>query len=162
MSRVWRIIERVAEAVALFALAALVVLPFTQVILRDFFSSPVVGLEEATRWGLIALVFLALPLLAAHDGQIRFAEIVNRLPGRMRRGLERIILLLCGVALMALVVAAVHSILQNTGTRTPTLDIPFWLFSLPFLVGLALMSLGCLWVAVRRAPPPVDGSAPVL
>jgi hypothetical protein len=82
--RVWLAIERVLAASAVAALFALVGLPFAQVVMRDAFESPVMGLEEATRWGLIALVYLGLPLLIPKNEQIRFDELVNRLPGRAR------------------------------------------------------------------------------
>ncbi|HSG95689.1 MAG TPA: hypothetical protein VLA28_09210, partial [Afifellaceae bacterium] len=65
-------------------------------------------------------------------------------------------------ALAVMVWAALRSILQNVTTRTPTLDIPFWLFAAPFLIGIGATAAGCLWVALRRAPPPVGGSAPTL
>lgn len=156
MQRLWSGIEKVAEVLGLAALACLVALPFTQVILRDFFSSPIVGLEEATRWGLITLVFLALPLLISVNGQIRFAEAIDRLPRRLRWALERMTLLAGGGTLIVIAWAGIGSIMKNTGTRTPTLDIPFWLFALPFLVGIGVTALGCFWYAVRRSPPPVE------
>lgn len=162
MQALWDRIERIASALAMVALACLVLLPALQVVLRDVFSAPIVGLEEATRWGLISLVFFALPLLVARDSQIRFPELVGRLPRLLRHGLERLTLLLAAGALGILAWAGVGSILQNTGTRTPTLDIPFWMFASPFLIGIAVTALGCLWYAVRREPPPVDGGSPSL
>jgi TRAP-type C4-dicarboxylate transport system permease small subunit len=162
MGRLWSLVEGVVGALALAALACLVALPFLQVILRDFFSSPIVGLEEATRWGLIALVYLALPLLVVRDGQIRFPEVVDRLPVPMRLVLERVTLLLSAGALAALLWAAIGSILKNRTTRTPTLDIPFWLFATPYLVGIAVAALGCLWIALRRQAPPIGGDAPTI
>ena len=160
MQKIWRGIERFADLMSLLALACLVLLPSLQVVLRDFFTAPIVGLEEATRWGLIALVFLALPLLVGRDAQIRFPELVDLLPASLRHGLERLTLLLAGGTLATLVWAGVGSILKNRTTRTPMLDIPFWLFASPFLVGVALTALGCFWYALRPAPPPVGGNAP--
>jgi TRAP-type C4-dicarboxylate transport system permease small subunit len=162
VDRIWSWIERLTGTVALLALACLVGLPFLQVILRDFFSSPIVGLEEATRWGLITLVYCALPLLVVRDGQIRFAELIDRLPRAMRLALERVTLLACAAALAAMAYAGVGSILKNRSTRTPTLDIPFWVFATPFLAGLVLAALGALWVALRRRDPPIGGDAPSL
>ena len=49
------------------------------------------------------------------------------------------------------------SALKNASTRTPTLDIPFWLFTLPMVVGLAVAAVGYVWVAIRRSDPPSDG-----
>ena len=80
MNRIWSLIERMLGLVAIAALAALVLLPSLQVILRDFFNAPLIGLEEATRWGLIILVFLAAPLLLSTNEQIRLAEFIDYLP----------------------------------------------------------------------------------
>jgi TRAP-type C4-dicarboxylate transport system permease small subunit len=157
MSRIWPIIERVLAAGALLALAALVVFPATQVFLRDAFNAPIIGLEESTRWGLIILVFFGTPLLIATNEQIRLAEFVDHLPRLARRILERVILLTSGLVLAIVVYAGVLSIMRNFGTRTPVLDIPFWLFASPMLVGFAAAALGYLWFALRREDPPTGG-----
>ena len=98
MNRIWSLIERTLGLVAIAALAALVLLPSLQVILRDFFNAPLIGLEEATRWGLIILVFLAAPLLLSTNEQIRLAEFINYLPATPRKLLERVILLVSGIS----------------------------------------------------------------
>jgi TRAP-type C4-dicarboxylate transport system permease small subunit len=157
MQHVWRLVERSLAVAAVLALAALVVLPATQVMLRDLFNSPIIGLEESTRWGLIILVFLGAPLLISTNEQIRLAEFVDFLPAPVRKALERLILLTGGLALAVIAWSGVLSIARNFGTRTPTLDIPFWLFASPMLIGFAVAALGYLWFAVRRDDPPVGG-----
>ncbi len=159
MSHLWRLIERILGAVALLALASLVLFPAVQVFLRDLFDSPIIGLEESTRWGLIILVFFGTPLLIATNEQIRLTEFVDNLPRGLRRALERLILLASGLVLAVIVWSGVLSIIRNFGTRTPTLDIPFWLFAAPMLVGFAAAALGYLWFALRREDPPA-GSGP--
>ncbi len=161
MNRVWRAIELGLATACVLSLAALVILPVLQVILRDAFANPLIGLEEATRWGLIILVFLGTPLLISTNEQIRLSEFVDYLPGLLRRGLERLTLLLCGLALAAIVWAGVLSVIRNFGTRTPTLDIPFWLFASPMLIGFGAAALGYLWFAVRRDEPPAGGGATI-
>lgn len=156
MQSIWSIIERVFGVLAVLALFALVVLPFTQVVMRDAFNAPVVGLEEATRWGLIALVYLALPLLISTNEQIRFSEIVDRLPKMMRRLLERLHLLVGGAALVVLVDAAIGSAMQNASNRTPMLNLPFKIFIAPMVIGLAVTAIGAIYFALRRTPPPID------
>ena len=149
-------IERVFGTLSVLALFALVVLPFTQVIMRDIFHAPVAGLEEATRWGLIGLVYLALPLLLSTNEQIRFGELVGYLPRRARTVLERVHLLVAAACLIVLIDAAVGSALKNASNRTPMLDIPFRLFIAPMVIGLAVTAIGSLYFGLRRAPPPVD------
>ena len=80
MEQIWRMVERVLGLGAMLALFSLVLLPATQVFLRDFFNNPIIGLEEATRWGLIILVFFGAPLLIATNEQIRLAEFIDYLP----------------------------------------------------------------------------------
>ncbi|GAB5378613.1 MAG: hypothetical protein AcusKO_50750 [Acuticoccus sp.] len=156
MQAIWSIIERVFGVFAVIALFALVALPFTQVVMRDAFNAPVAGLEEATRWGLIALVYLALPLLISTNEQIRFSEIVDRLPKAMRHLLERLHLLVGAAALVVLVDAAIGSALQNATNRTPMLNLPFKVFIAPMVIGLAVTAIGAFYFGLRRSAPPID------
>jgi TRAP-type C4-dicarboxylate transport system permease small subunit len=161
MKRVWPLIERALGFVSIAALASLVLLPSLQVILRDFFNAPIIGLEEATRWGLIILVFLAVPLLLATNEQIRLAEFVNHLPATPRKLLERVILLVSGLSVGIVAYAGVLSVMRNLGTRTSTLDIPFWLFAAPMLIGFSVAALGYVWFALRREDPPLGGGTQI-
>src|SRR5262245_28905345 len=162
MARLWRIAEVALHALALAALASLVLLPALQVIMREFFPAPIIGLEEATRYGLIILVFLAVPSLLLTNQQIRLTEFVARLPRGVRMALERVTLALSGVCFAVIAVAGMASALKNASTRTPTLDIPFWLFTLPMVVGLAVAAVGYVWLSIRRADPPSDDGNAIL
>jgi TRAP-type C4-dicarboxylate transport system permease small subunit len=157
MNRVWSLIERVLGLIAVAALASLILLPSLQVVLRGVFNAPLIGLEEATRWGLIILVFLAAPLLLSTNEQIRLAEFINYLPHRVRVLLERLILLISGVSVAIIAYAGIVSVMRNISTRTSTLDIPFWLFAAPMLIGFAAAALGYVWFALRRDEPPLSG-----
>ena len=161
MTRLGPLIERALATIAVAALASLVLLPSLQVILRDFFNAPLIGLEEATRWALIILVFLAAPLLLSTNEQIRLSEFIDYLPRRARRILERVILLISGLSVAVIAYAGVLSVMRNMSTRTSTLDIPFWLFAAPMLVGFALAALGYIWFALRRQDPPLGGGTQV-
>ena len=160
--RIWRWVERILGVIAMLALFALVALPVLQVVLRGVFNSPVIGLEESTRWGLIILVFLAVPLLISNNEHIRLAEFVDLLPKRLRLGLERLILIVSGVTLTIIAWSGILSIWHNFGTRTPVLGIPFWLFAAPMLLGFAVAAVGYLLIGLRRTDPPVGGAAPTI
>lgn len=162
MERIWTSLERVLGVLTLVALGSLVALPVGQVVLREFFSRPIVGLEEFTRWGLICTVFLGMPLLVRANEHIRLSEFIDKLPVFARRLLERVILLTGGAALVIVAVVGFRSAMANVGTRTPTIDIPFWLFASPMILGLGLSGLGLLWLALRRSPPPTDPLPPIL
>ena len=161
MTRLWPLIERALATIAVAALASLVLLPSLQVILRDFFNAPLIGLEEATRWALIILVFLAAPLLLSTNEQIRLSEFIDYLPRRARLILERVILLISGLSVAVIAYANVLSVMRNMSTRTSTLDIPFWLFAAPMLIGFALAALGYIWFALRRQDPPLGGGTQI-
>ena len=161
MTRLWPLIERALATIAVAALASLVLLPSLQVVLRDFFNAPLIGLEEGTRWGLIILVFLAAPLLLSTNEQIRLSEFIDYLPRRARLILERVILLFSGLSVAVIAYAGVLSVMRNMSTRTSTLDIPFWLFAAPMLIGFALAALGYIWFALRRQDPPLGGGTQI-
>ena len=161
MTRLWPLIERLLATIAVAALFSLVLLPSLQVILRDFFNAPLIGLEEATRWGLIILVFLAAPLLLSTNEQIRLSEFIDYLPRRARLILERVTLLISGLSVATIAYAGVLSVMRNMSTRTSTLDIPFWLFAAPMLIGFALAALGYIWFALRRDDPPLGGGTQI-
>ena len=161
MTRLWPLIERALATIAVAALASLVLLPSLQVVLRDFFNAPLIGLEEGTRWGLIILVFLAAPLLLSTNEQIRLSEFIDYLPRRARLILGRVILLVSGLSVAVIAYAGVLSVMRNMSTRTSTLDIPFWLFAAPMLIGFALAALGYIWFALRRQDPPLGGGTQI-
>jgi len=162
MTTIWRWLEGSGRIVSLLALAALVLLPATQVVLRTVFSSPITGLEEATRYGLIILVFLAVPSLIAGNQHIRLAEFVGLLPNGPRVLLERLTLLIGASCFGVIAYAGMASALKNASTRTPTLDIPFWLFILPMVLGFAIATLGYIWFALRREPPRTQDATPTI
>ncbi|MGH6922576.1 MAG: TRAP transporter small permease [Propylenella sp.] len=155
MKRLWCLIELNLRGFCLLALFSLVILPSFQVALRDLLNRPIIGLEEATRWSLIILVFSASPLLLSNNEHIRLNEFIGRLPRQARVSLERIILLLCGLSVGVVAWAGFISVAATLGTRTPTLDIPFWLFSAPMLVGFSVSAFGYLLFAFRREEPPL-------
>lgn len=161
MNRVWTYVERALGMVAILSLATLVLLPATQVFLRDVFSSPIIGLEESTRWALIILVFLGAPLLISTNEQIRLTEFVEFLPRPAQMALERLTLLAGGIVLAVIAWSGLLSILRNFGTRTPVLDIPFWLFASPMLVGFSVAAIGYVWFAIRPAEPPGRAGAQI-
>jgi TRAP-type C4-dicarboxylate transport system permease small subunit len=124
-------------AIGCFALAALVVLPATQIVLRGL-GAPVVGMEELTRYFLIVVTFIGLPMVTAEGGQIRMDELQRLLP-LTAAGLLRVIIAIVSGAIFGTVVVAIWASLEVTiGSSTPTIGIPFWLFNLPAIVGLGV------------------------
>lgn len=138
-------------AIGCFGLAALVVLPTTQIVLRSLVGAPVVGMEELTRYFLIVVTFVGLPLVTAEGGQIRMDELQQMLP-LGARGILRVIIAIVSGATFGTVVVAIWASLEVTiGSSTPTLGIPFWLFNLPAIIGLGVGAIEFLIQAWRIA-----------
>ncbi|MCU0983543.1 MAG: TRAP transporter small permease [Acetobacteraceae bacterium] len=116
------------QIAAVACLAALVILPSVQVVARDLFVSPIVGIEELARLALILLVFLAYPLVVDAGEDIVMAEAKAMLPGLLRRGLDAVIALGCAAAAFFMAWAVWAALAANPRNMTPTLEIPFWIF----------------------------------
>jgi len=122
-------------------LALLIAMPMAQIVLRGVFNVPMAGAEELTRYFLICAVFLAAPLVTCEGGQISMQELQAQLPARLRWWVQ-LFIELGGTAFFALMtVAAVVTIGNNLRNQTATLEMPFWLFMAPLVVGMALLSL---------------------
>jgi TRAP-type C4-dicarboxylate transport system permease small subunit len=145
----FRILRMACTAIGCFGLAALVILPTTQIVLRSVVGAPVVGMEELTRYFLIVVTFVGLPLVTYEGGQIRMDELQRALP-LSAGGILRVIIAIVSGATFATVVVAIWASLEVTiGSSTPTLGIPFWLFNLPAIVGLGVGAIEFLIQAWR-------------
>ncbi len=122
-------------------LALLVATPLAQIVMRSVFNVPMSGAEELTRYFLICAVFVAAPLVTRDGGQIAMEEMQAVVPARPRWWLQMLIEV-CGIAFFALMaVAAVVTTANNLRNQTATLEMPFWLFMAPLVVGMALLAV---------------------
>lgn len=129
--------KRLLELICVLLLGALILVPFAQVLMRDFVGRPIIGAEELTRFLLICCVFVAYPLVVAAGENIVMSELLDNLPGRLRRFFLRLVAAgsIIACAVMAVVVAM--NISANMNNATPTLKIPFWLFLGAALLGFS-------------------------
>ena len=129
---------------SLVLLGLLIVTPLAQILVRGVFNAPMASAEELARYFLICLTFLASSYVTVEGGQIRMEEFQGLLPARPRWYLQMTIEL-AGVAMFAVIfVAAAITIGDNLENQTPTLEMPFWLFMAPLLVGSLLLMLETL------------------
>ena len=129
---------------SLVLLAALVVTPLAQITMRGAFNVPLAGAEELAKYFLICATFLAASYVTAQGGQIRMEEFQVWLPPRPRWLLQMLIEL-SGVAVFGiLLVASVVTVSRNMNSVTPILEMPFWLFFAPLVVGSLLLVLETL------------------
>ena len=132
-------VRAAVRVISLLLLAALIVTPLAQVLMRGVFNVPMSGAEELARYFLICLSFLAASYVTEQGGQIRMEEFQGLLPPRPRWYLQMLIEL-SGVAMFAVLFAAgVVTIGNNLQNQTATLEMPFWLFMGPLTVGAFLL-----------------------
>jgi TRAP-type C4-dicarboxylate transport system permease small subunit len=130
--------------ISLALLALLIVTPLAQILVRGVFNAPMASAEELARYFLICLTFLASSYVTVEGGQIRMEEFQGLLPARLRWYLQMTIEL-AGMAMFAVIFAATSiTIGDNLENQTPTLEMPFWLFMAPLLVGSLLLMLETL------------------
>jgi len=138
------ILERIRSAVrwaSLALLALLIVTPLAQVLVRGVFNTPMAAAEEMARYFVISLTFIAASYVTLEGGQIRMEEFQGLLPPRPRWFLQMAIELSGVVTFAVISAAAAITIGDNLENQTPTLEMPFWLFMGPLLVGSLLLML---------------------
>jgi len=107
--------------------------------MRGVFNVPLAGAEELAKYLLICLTFLAASYVTAQGGQIRMEEFQVWLPPRPR-WLLQLLIELSGVAVFGILfVASVVTVSRNLNSVTPILEMPFWLFFAPLVVGSLLL-----------------------
>jgi TRAP-type C4-dicarboxylate transport system permease small subunit len=134
---------------SLVLLAALVVTPLAQITMRGVFNVPLAGAEELAKYFLICLTFLAASYVTREGGQIRMEEFQFLLPPKPRWILQ-LVIELSGIAVFGvLFVASVVTVTRNLNSVTPVLEIPFWLFFAPLVLGSALLVVETLAMLVH-------------
>jgi TRAP-type C4-dicarboxylate transport system permease small subunit len=139
-------------------LLGLVAILGVQIILRDVFLAPIVGLEEVTRMLMILMVWIAYPLVVAKGENIVMAELKGALPRRLRHGMDLVIGLACTAAALLMVWATWEALAANPRNMTPTLRIPFWIY----LASAAFGFGGAAFLHLRRLRQGQDGGSVAL
>jgi len=134
---------------SLALLAALIITPLAQIVMRGIFNVPMSGAEELARYFLITLTFVAASYVTRQGGQIRMEEFQGLIPPRPRWWLQ-LFIELCGIAMFGVLCAAAFiTIRNNLSNQTATLEMPFWLFMAPLAVGSALLVVETVAVLVH-------------
>jgi TRAP-type C4-dicarboxylate transport system permease small subunit len=144
-----QLLRAAVRRASLVLLAALVVTPLAQITMRGVFNVPLAGAEELAKYFLICLTFLAASYVTREGGQIRMEEFQFLLPPKPRWILQ-LAIEACGVAVFGvLLVASVVTVTRNLNSVTPVLEIPFWLFFAPLVLGSLLLVLETLAMLVH-------------
>jgi len=132
-------IRKAVRGVSLLLLGLLVVTPLAQIMMRGVFNVPMAGAEELARYFLIAMTFVGASYVTAEGGQIRMEELQGVIPPKPRWWLQ-LMIEVCGIAMFGVLFSAgAITILNNLSNQTATLEMPFWLFMGPLVVGSALL-----------------------
>src|SRR5258708_957967 len=135
MNRLLTAMRAVVRWISLALLAALIITPLAQILMRGVFNIPMAGAEELARYFLITMTFLGASYVTEQGGQIRMEEFQGLLPPHPRWFLQ-LAIEACGIAMFGvLFVASVITIARNWQSETPTLQMPFWLFMAPLARG---------------------------
>ena len=151
-------LRRTVRGAGLALLAALIVTPLAQITMRGVFNVPLAGAEELAKYFLICLTFVAASYVTREGGQIRMEEFQALVPPRPRWVLQ-LVIEACGIGVFGvLFIASVVTVTRNLNSVTPVLEIPFWLFFAPLVVGSLLLVVETLAMLahtwrVRRPEP---------
>ena len=146
----------VVRWMCLALLAALIITPLAQIVMRGIFNVPMAGAEELARYFLITLTFIGGSYVTQQGGQIRMEEMQAVIPPRPR-WLLQLGIELSGITMFGVMLAAGGiTIANNLNNQTATLEMPFWLFMGPLAVGALLLVVETLAMFVhtwrRRRP----------
>lgn len=156
MKRLLSLIRKAVRFICLLLLAALVVTPLLQIVMRGIFNVPMAGAEELARYFLICMSFIGASYVTREGGQIRMEEFQVLIPPMSRWLLQMAIELAAAAIFAVFFVASVVTILNNLRNQTPTLEMPFWLFMAPLAVGSLLLIIETMMMFIhtlrRRRP----------
>ncbi len=124
---------------SLALMAALIVTPLAQIVMRGVFNVPMSGAEELARYFLITLTFIGASYVTQQGGQIRMEEFQAVIPPHPR-WLLQLGIELSGIGMFGvLLLAGLITIGNNLSNQTATLEMPFWLFMGPLVVGSLML-----------------------
>jgi TRAP-type C4-dicarboxylate transport system permease small subunit len=121
------------------------------IVTRKSIGFSILGMIDLTQLAQMACVFLVLPLAFLRESHISVDFFTERLPLRVRAGIECVSALL-GVALLGAILwyswgqAAIQ---VGQGDRSITLGIPMLWYWTPLLAGTALSIFACLVVLAK-------------
>ena len=138
-------------ALAAFFLAAMMLVTVADVLLRAFFSIPILGTAELVEFGLACAVFFGLPAVFLRDEHLVVDVIDHFAPARLVRLLDLLgALVSLGVlAFMGWQMLPVARSMHEFGDVTSSLSIPKIYYWVPVLIGVFASAAATLFFVVR-------------
>ncbi len=150
MTGTLRAARTIVRWLSLALLAALVITPLAQIVMRGAFNLPFAGAEELARYFLIALTFIAAVYVSEQNAQIRMEEFQGALAPRPR-WLLQLVIDASGVAFyLVLFAASAITVARNLDNKTATLELPFPVLFAPIVIGSALLAVEAAVELARR------------
>ncbi|MCJ7732551.1 TRAP transporter small permease [Candidatus Bathyarchaeota archaeon] len=129
------------SAIGVVCLGLLLGTILLQVVLRFVFSKPLMGAEEFTRYMVICVIMFPLAYSERSGSTIVMEEIQSMFPKLLRNIVNMSSQILTTVVYGIVAASAVSVLINNVQNRTATLEMPFWLFFAPSVVGLINMTV---------------------
>ncbi len=145
MKKILKIAGQIMEDLSIVLLVILFLSVFAQIIMRNFFSTGSVILEELARLCLISLVFMMIPVLFLDKQQIIVDILIARVSPKIRRVMELIVYFLSSALTVFLLVAISQVMERNWNVRTPAIRMPNIVFYIPIVLGLVCTLGACVY-----------------
>lgn len=148
----WRMVERLLEAIMAAFLLAMAVITAIDVVGRYFLNAPLPGGYEIVQYLMALSVFAALPLATRAESHLTVSLFVDRLQGRPQRIHRFIVLAISALALAFLAwrMGIQAQVLARTGAASGSLGIPLAPIAWA-MTGLAWLSVAVIAVLMMRA-----------
>ncbi len=135
-------VSRYLEYISLVFLLLVFFCVLIQIIMRNFFNTGSVVLEELARFSLVSLVFLMIPVLVIDKGHIIVDILIMHLSKRVKRVFE-IVTQVVSFGLAVFLLAAIKQVMdKNWSVRTPAMRMPNSIYYIPIIIGIFFMAVG--------------------
>ncbi len=150
--RVFRLVRLLEERILAFSILVIAAVTVANVFFRAVLNSSLTFAEELSQSFIIVVTFVGLSYAAGEGRHIRMSALYDQLSTRGRRLLMSVIAAVTA-ALMFLLAAYslqyIHTVFV-LGTRSPAMDVPYWVLYLPVPVGLMLAGVQYVLTLIRN------------
>lgn len=156
LRQVFRVISKLEELVLAWGILVMAALTVLNVASRSLFGVSLAYAEELSQFLIILVTFVGLSYGASHGRHIRMTALYDQLPRRWRKGLMVVITGTTSLLMFLLAWYGVRYVLtvEELGTVSPALQMPFWLVYLAAPVGLVLAGIQYALTVVRNLLEP--------
>ncbi len=133
--------SRILEGIGMLFLTTLFVCVLTQIVMRNFFNSGSVILEELARTSLVSLVFIMIPVILVKRQHIIVDLFSSRLTGKASHILQIVVELLTLSLSVFLLLSAKQVLVKNWSVVTPAMKMPNLILYIPIVTGILFTAL---------------------